>query len=271
LYKKLTFPPEFVKILVDIGFLSDGEQSFLKTPIPWKEATQKILGATSSIEKDLQWAVQSKAKFTSTEEKERLMSGLKWVGIFSDDPIVPADNPLDTLCATLEKKMQFEAGERDLVFLQHKFEIEHKDGKKETRTSTLIEYGDPAGYSAMAKLVSESCVMKVFLSQPNTNAVKVGLPCAVAVKLVLSGQISEKGTTYWVPTYIQPTKTVYITASHYYPTYVPPNPTTTAKGKPPTPFLTFSSLKNQILNQPSQSEEPSTPGPPNGPSHTTSG
>ena len=27
-------------------------------------------------------------------------------------------NPLDTLCATLEKKMQFEEGERDLVMLQ---------------------------------------------------------------------------------------------------------------------------------------------------------
>jgi saccharopine dehydrogenase (NADP+, L-glutamate forming) len=45
--------PEFVKVLVDIGFLSDEEQSFLKEPITWKEATQKILGASSSSEKDL--------------------------------------------------------------------------------------------------------------------------------------------------------------------------------------------------------------------------
>ncbi len=36
--------------------------------------------------------------------------------------------------------------------LQHKFEIENKDGSKETRTSTLCEYGNPAGYSAMAKV-----------------------------------------------------------------------------------------------------------------------
>lgn len=87
---------------------------------------------------------------------------------------------MDTLCATLEEKMQFEQGERDLVvgivsifktdlknmlihrikMLQHKFEIENKDGSKETRTSTLCEYGAPigsGGYSAMAKLVGVPC------------------------------------------------------------------------------------------------------------------
>lgn len=44
--------------------------------------------------------------------------------------------------------------------LQHKFEIENKDGSKETRTSTLCEYGAPTGtggYSAMAKLVGVPC------------------------------------------------------------------------------------------------------------------
>ncbi|TGO19326.1 hypothetical protein BPAE_0347g00060 [Botrytis paeoniae] len=164
--------PEFIRVLVDMGFLSDEEHGFTE-PIFWKEATQKVLGSSSSTEDDLKWAIASKAKFESTEEKERIMNGLNWVGIFSDEKIIPRGNPLDTLCATLEKKMQFEEGERDLVMLQHKFEIEHKDGKKETRTSTLVEYGDPKGYSAMAKLV--------------------GVPCGVAVKQVLDGTISEKG------------------------------------------------------------------------------
>lgn len=165
--------PEFVRVLVDMGFLSDEPQDALKEPITWKEATQKILTASTSTEDDLKWAIASKAKFESTEEKTRIMNGLRWIGIFSDEKITPRGNPLDTLCATLEKKMQFEAGERDFVMLQHKFEIEHKDGSKETRTSTLVEYGDPKGYSAMAKLV--------------------GVPCGVAVKQVLDGTISEKG------------------------------------------------------------------------------
>ena len=120
------------------------------------------------------------------------MAGLRWIGIFSDDKITPRGTPLDTLCATLEQKMQYGPGERDLVMLQHKFEgmcfqhvecriskqangnclVENKDGTKETRTSTLCDYGDPNGYSSMAKLV--------------------GVPCGVAVKQVLDGTISEK-------------------------------------------------------------------------------
>ncbi|PWY69711.1 saccharopine dehydrogenase [Aspergillus heteromorphus CBS 117.55] len=167
--------PEFVKVLVDIGFLKDEEQSFLKEPISWKEATQKVLGASSSDEKDLIEAISAKATFENDQQKEHLLAGLKWVGLFSSEKIIPKGNPLDTICATLEKKMQFGEGERDLVILQHKFEVELKDGSKQTRLSTLVEYGstEPNGYSAMAKLV--------------------GVPCAVAVKQVLNGTIAEKG------------------------------------------------------------------------------
>lgn len=72
-----------------MGFLSDDEQSFLKEEITWAEATQKILGASSSTEKDLVWAISSKAAFKDTEEKERLLAGLKWIGIFSSETIIP--------------------------------------------------------------------------------------------------------------------------------------------------------------------------------------
>lgn len=165
--------PEFIKTLVEIGFLDDTEQAIFKQAVPWKEATKAVLGVSSTSESDLEAGLLSKATFSSPEEKQRILNGLRWVGIFSDEKISPRGNPLDSLCATLEKKMQFEQGERDLVMLQHKFEIEHKDGSRETRTSTLCENGDPKGYSAMAKLV--------------------GVPCAVAVQQVLNGTLSEKG------------------------------------------------------------------------------
>lgn len=70
--------PEFVKVLVDTGFLSEEKQSFLEEPIAWKTATQKILGASSSSEKDLLWAISSKTAFKDNDEKNRLMAGLKW-------------------------------------------------------------------------------------------------------------------------------------------------------------------------------------------------
>ena len=43
--------------------------------------------------------------------------------MFDSSPVEPRGNLLDTLCATLEKKMQYEKGEKDMVMLQHKFEI----------------------------------------------------------------------------------------------------------------------------------------------------
>merc|ERR1711939_334642 len=171
--------PVFVKVLVDIGFLSDEEQSYLKPsdkPMSWAEATQKIIGSSSQKESDLTWAIQSKTKFNDTAQKQRIISGLKWLGLFSDKPITPRGNLLDTLCATLEAKMQYEKGERDMVMLQHKFEIENADGTTETRTSTLLDYGAPIGTgdaSSMAKLV--------------------GVPCGIATQLVLDGTIAQKG------------------------------------------------------------------------------
>jgi saccharopine dehydrogenase (NADP+, L-glutamate forming) len=63
---------------VDIGFLSDEAQDYLKQPIAWKEATQKIINAPSSSEADLVATISSKATFKDAEEKTRLISGLKW-------------------------------------------------------------------------------------------------------------------------------------------------------------------------------------------------
>ncbi len=70
--------PEFVKVLVDIGFLSDEEKNFLKEPIAWKEAAQKILDAASTSEDNLLKAISSKTSFRDHDEKERIISGLKW-------------------------------------------------------------------------------------------------------------------------------------------------------------------------------------------------
>ncbi|KAJ9155406.1 Saccharopine dehydrogenase-like protein [Pleurostoma richardsiae] len=165
--------PQFIRVLVDLGFLEETPIEALKKPIAWREATQAIIGASSSSTTDLETTIRSKATFDSPAEQQRILSGLQWLGLFSEEPITPRGNPLDTLCATLEKKMQYGEGERDMVMLQHKFGIEYPDGRRETRTSTLCENGDPTKYSAMARLV--------------------GVPCAIAVKLVLDGTISDKG------------------------------------------------------------------------------
>lgn len=165
--------PEFIKVLVDTGFLKDDEMEIFSKPGPWNEATAKLIGAKSSSAEDIIAKIKSLTKFKSPEDEERILDGFKWLGLLSDKQLTPKGNPLDTLCATLEQLMQYEPGERDLVILQHKFGIENKDGSTETRTSTLVDYGDPKGYSSMAKLV--------------------GVPCAVATKQILNGTLSKRG------------------------------------------------------------------------------
>jgi saccharopine dehydrogenase (NADP+, L-glutamate forming) len=130
--------------------------------------------ATQSQVRDV---IVSKVQFLESNELTKVLSGLEWIGILSEtEPVVPKGTPLDTLCEVLRGKMAYAEGERDMVVLQHIFDIEYADGSKEKRSSTLVEFGEPIapGYrSAMAKLV--------------------GLPCAVGVLAVLEGKISLEG------------------------------------------------------------------------------
>ena len=74
--------------------------------------------------------IRSKVKDLPNEEIERILSGFKWLGLFSDTNVERKSNLLDTLCATLEGKLKYAENERDMVILQHKFEIEWKNGEK---------------------------------------------------------------------------------------------------------------------------------------------
>ena len=95
------------------------------------------------------------------------------LGLFSDETVSPRGSIMRSLAALLEEKCQFEAGEVDLLILQHTFEIIWADGTTETRTSSLEAYGEPSGVSAMAKLV--------------------GVPCGMAVEFVLEGKLNKPG------------------------------------------------------------------------------
>lgn len=120
--------------------------------------------------------VKELCNFPSEAEANRIISGLRWIGLFSAVPLTPrAGNLLDTLCAQLETLMTYGPGERDLVMLQHKFVIEWADGSEEIRTSTLEAYGAPTG------------------SGPSAMALTVGVPCGIATQLVLDGVLSEPG------------------------------------------------------------------------------
>jgi len=97
----------------------------------------------------------------------------KWLGLLDETPLPETESsPLDILVAAFLEKLQYEPGERDMVVLHHEFVAEYPD-RKDKITSTLVDFGIPNGDTSMARTV--------------------GLPAAVAVKLILQGEIDLTG------------------------------------------------------------------------------
>lgn len=69
-----------------------------------------------------------------------------------------------------------DSDERDLVILRHELIVRWNDGRREEKGINLVVYGQPAalgGHSAMA--------------------VTVGFPAAIAAKMILDGEIQQRG------------------------------------------------------------------------------
>ncbi|KAI9471949.1 MAG: Saccharopine dehydrogenase-domain-containing protein [Benjaminiella poitrasii] len=79
---------------------------------------------------------------------------------------------LDLFSALLSDRLKYEKGEKDMVAMHHEFGVEHRSGKMETLTSTLVKYGNEH-HTAMADTV--------------------GLPTAMTVDLILDNKIPERG------------------------------------------------------------------------------
>ena len=75
--------------------------------------------------------------FPDEGEAQRIVAGLRWMGLFSQEKAtVRGGNLLDTFCARLEAltSMRYRPGERDLVVLQQKFVVEWADGRTVRRS-----------------------------------------------------------------------------------------------------------------------------------------
>jgi len=166
--------PAFVKAMVDFGIVNDDPQDYLQAdapPITWNVVMSKILGCEPN-EEALRKAVVAKANLSGPDE-ERILRGLKDLGFFDEVDVPRKSSLLDSMADFLGEKLRYQPGERDMIVMQHKFKIIKADGAKETRTSTMIEYGIPNGATAMARTV--------------------GIPCGIAVQLILDGKITQKG------------------------------------------------------------------------------
>jgi len=104
---------------------------------------------------------------------DEVMSKIKWLGLFEDDIIGNANlSPAQVLQKKLEEKLTLEEGDIDLIVMWHKFNYELNGSTHEIISSLIVEGED-----------------QTFTGMSNT----VGLPLAIAVKLVLSGEINTPG------------------------------------------------------------------------------
>lgn len=160
---------ETLKRFIELGLLDEEERSDLGR-FSYRELLWELTGSSNSDELERNLA----SKF-HIDKDSTVMKRLEWLGFLSDEPLpLQQGSVFDVLLAQMLKKMSYGDTERDMVALQDEFIVEYPGGRASERiTSTLIDYGIPGGDSAVARTV--------------------GIPAAIATKLVLQGRIDLKG------------------------------------------------------------------------------
>lgn len=103
---------------------------------------------------------------------------LEWSGFFSDEPVgLENGTPAQVVEHILKKRWTLDAGDLDQIIMWHRFVYEHGGATKEIQAS-LVATGSDAINTAMAQTV--------------------GLPLAIASKLILNKRISSTGVV--IPT-----------------------------------------------------------------------
>lgn len=125
---------------------------------------------------ELHTPVEDKFKKVLGEENAYLFDQFESMGIFDDSYTYGLENasPAKLLQQLLEPKWKLEPGDKDMLVMYHEFEYQINQEQKKI-TSSLVNLGVDEVYTAMS----------------NT----VGLPVAIAAKLILAGEIQEKGVT----------------------------------------------------------------------------
>jgi saccharopine dehydrogenase (NADP+, L-glutamate forming) len=158
---------ETLRKIGDLGLLGEIERDFEGRT--YSEFLGELLGVP--LGGDIRRALAAKLKLSSDSP---IINRLEWLGLLSSQPIPKNQRTvLDMLESLMVEKLGYARGERDMIVLQHELIAEEAGGSRKKWTSLLIEFGRPGGDTAMSRTV--------------------GLPAAVASRLVLEEKISWRG------------------------------------------------------------------------------
>ncbi len=114
------------------------------------------------------------ALMMDANESSEAIQKVVWTGILEDKPIgLKHATPAQILQHLLEQKWKLKETDKDMIVMQHQFEIRNKKSESRKIISSLVVQGENSVYTAMAKTV--------------------GLPLAIATKLILNERIKLKG------------------------------------------------------------------------------
>ena len=113
------------------------------------------------------------AHYMNLELDSEIMYKLKWMEIFSEEPVgLQRGTPAQILEQILKKKWTIQSDEQDMIVMWHKFKFVQDNEEREIQSHMVIK-GTDAANTAMSKTV--------------------GLPLAVTAKLILGGKLKIKG------------------------------------------------------------------------------
>ena len=153
-----------------LGLLDTKERAL--SHLTYAEFTKSL---TNSNEDDTKKAVIDYLGYNPPKE---VLEKMDWLGLFSKEKIsLEKGGNIDVLVRLMIDKLSYKNGEKDIVILQEEV-VAEIDNKKEIFISKLVDYGTVGKDTAIARTVS--------------------LPAACAVRLILEGEIEEKGV--YIPT-----------------------------------------------------------------------
>ena len=164
--------------LLKLGLFDTSEGDHDGCPMNWREFLEKkLVTRLNGDQATMEGLVNVIIDWMGTSEghARRLVGALKWLGMLDRNSAVTETGKtlMEKTCALLERKLAFKKGERDMVLLHHQIELEDKLGQTSKKLCTMVMFGDPDNHTAMAKTV--------------------GVPLAIATKLVLENVITRKG------------------------------------------------------------------------------
>lgn len=153
--------------LVQLGCTDDSYTLELPAAATWCDFVRAFLPpAQGDVRSDV-------ATYLGLPQNAAEMDRLEWLGLFADKPItVTGLSPAATLQTLLEERWKLGPEDKDLVVMWHRFRY-HLNGIPRELVATLSVTGEDRTHTAMARTV--------------------GLPIAMACKLVLNGDLRETG------------------------------------------------------------------------------